>query len=87
MRFAPDLAVEVLSPSTARINRGRKRDLLARHRVPEYWIADPDTRSLEVSLLRSGRYDAPMLVRTGQYESATQPGLVVSIEPLFTWLD
>jgi len=86
VRFAPDLAVEVLSPSTARIDRGRKRDLLARHRVPEYWIANPDTRSLEVSLLRGERYGAPVVVRSGEYESVTQPGLVVSIEPLFVWL-
>ena len=35
VRVRPDLAIEVLSPSTARIDRGRKRDLLARYRVPD----------------------------------------------------
>jgi Uma2 family endonuclease len=52
VRFAPDLAIEVLSPSTAGIDRGRKRDLLARYRVAEYWIVDPDRRQVEQYLLQ-----------------------------------
>ena len=38
---APDLVVEILSPSTAHRDRGIKLDLYARHGVREYWIADP----------------------------------------------
>ena len=38
---APDLVVEILSPSTAHRDRGVKLDLYARHGVPQYWIADP----------------------------------------------
>lgn len=41
------LAIEVLSPSTAREDRGRKRRLFARVGVPEYWIADVDQRVIE----------------------------------------
>src|SRR5262245_10109732 len=41
IRLTPDLAVEVLSRSTEMRDRGRKMQLLARFRVPEYWIADP----------------------------------------------
>ena len=37
---APDLVVEILSPSTARLDRGRKMDAYARFGVREYWIAD-----------------------------------------------
>jgi Uma2 family endonuclease len=40
------LAIEVLSPSSRHIDRGRKR-LLHQRRVPEYWIVDIDTRSIE----------------------------------------
>jgi Uma2 family endonuclease len=85
VRFPPDLAIEVLSPSTQRIDRGRKSELLARHHVPEYWIVDPDGRSLEVRLEAGGRYGAPVTLTAGRYESATQPGLAVEIEPLFVW--
>jgi Uma2 family endonuclease len=41
------LAVEVLSPSTARVDRGRKREYYQRIGALEYWIVDPDTRSVE----------------------------------------
>jgi Uma2 family endonuclease len=44
----PDLIVEVLSPSTAERDRKVKRDRYAHFGVPEYWIVDPDGRSVEV---------------------------------------
>ncbi len=47
-RVPPDLAVEILSKSTARNDRGRKRQLLARHGVREYWLVDPDAVAVEV---------------------------------------
>ena len=41
------LAVEVLSPSTARADRHVKRRRYQRHGIPEYWIVDLDARLLE----------------------------------------
>jgi Uma2 family endonuclease len=41
------LAVEVVSPSTARADRGAKRQLYQRAGVPEYWIVDLDSRLVE----------------------------------------
>jgi Uma2 family endonuclease len=41
------LAIEVLSPSTARSDRQKKRALYQRERVPEYWIVDLDARIVE----------------------------------------
>lgn len=41
------LAVEILSPSTARADRHVKRRLYQRERVPEYWIVDVDARLVE----------------------------------------
>ncbi len=41
------LAVEVLSPSTARTDRTRKRALYQRTDVGEYWIVDADARVVE----------------------------------------
>ena len=41
------LVVEVLSPSTARLDRNKKRRLFQRERVPEYWIVDVDARVIE----------------------------------------
>lgn len=41
------LAVEVLSPSTARTDRQRKRAIYQSEAVPEYWIVDADARLIE----------------------------------------
>jgi Uma2 family endonuclease len=41
------LAIEVLSPSTARADRTIKRRRFQRARIPEYWIVDPDARVIE----------------------------------------
>jgi Uma2 family endonuclease len=54
-RGAPDLAIEILSSATAANDRGRKRALLARHGVREYWLVDPDARTIEIFSLRLER--------------------------------
>jgi Uma2 family endonuclease len=53
---APTLAVEILSPSTAAIDRGRKRRLYARYGVPYLWFVDPIARNIEALTLRDGEY-------------------------------
>lgn len=45
--LAPDWVCEVLSPSTARVDRGLKLPLYARRRVQHVWIVDPLARVLE----------------------------------------
>ncbi|WP_193769094.1 Uma2 family endonuclease [Metasolibacillus meyeri] len=53
----PDLIVEVLSPSTARKDKGDKKTLYEKHGVKEYWIIDPVAKSIEVYLLKDDRYE------------------------------
>ena len=53
---APDLVVEILSPSTAKNDRGYKKDVYEACGVPEYWIVDASQRSIEVYLLQGKRY-------------------------------
>lgn len=53
---APDLVVEVLSPKTARNDRGFKKDAYERHGVREYWIVSPAERTIEQYVLRDGRF-------------------------------
>ena len=54
LRGAPDLIVEILSPSTAGRDRSVKRDLYLQHAVAEYWIVDRDARAVEVWRLAGG---------------------------------
>ena len=53
---APDLAVEVLSPTTARNDRGHKKDAYEKYGVREYWIVSPGDRSVEQYALEDGRF-------------------------------
>lgn len=53
---APDLVVEVLSPSTAKDDRTRKKEVYEACGVPEYWLVGPTDKSIEVYLLESGKY-------------------------------
>ncbi len=53
---APDLVAEILSPSTAERELIAKRDLYAEHGVKEYWIIDPEARTLTQMTLEGTRY-------------------------------
>jgi len=53
---APDLVVEVLSPSTAKVDRLQKYEAYEQHGVSEYWIVDPAHHVIEVWNLIDGRY-------------------------------
>lgn len=53
---APTLAIEVLSPSTARVDRQTKKQLFERYGIPWYWIVDTDARCIDVFHAVSGTY-------------------------------
>jgi Uma2 family endonuclease len=48
LKGPPDLVIEVLSPGTARRDRGLKQRLYARRGVSQYWIVDPEADAVEV---------------------------------------
>lgn len=52
----PDLCVEILSPSTARLDKTIKFNAYERAGVSEYWIIDPAIESVEVWTLKNGEY-------------------------------
>ena len=53
---APTLAIEILSPSTAVVDRTTKRALYARYGVPWLWLVDPEAQSIHTHGLRAGEY-------------------------------
>ena len=69
---APDLAVEVLSPGTARQDRGEKLALYAEAGVREYWIADYLERQIEFLTNEDGRWIV-VLPKGGIYRSRVLP--------------
>ena len=56
LALAPDWVAEILSPSTARLDRVKKLGVYARERVAHIWLLDPATRILEVMALEAGRW-------------------------------
>jgi Uma2 family endonuclease len=52
----PELAVEVISPSSRRYDRITKLEYYASIGTPEYWIVDPELRTVERLVLRRGHY-------------------------------
>ena len=81
----PELAVEVLSPSSRRIDRVLKRERYERAGTPAYWIVDPDGHRLLACELRDGRYDEVAHVGPGATWTATIP-FTVSLTP-GVWAD
>jgi Uma2 family endonuclease len=76
------LAIEVLSPSTARADRTVKRRRFQRARIPEYWIVDPDARVIERWRPDDERPEILSDRITWQPEGATGP-LTIELPPLF----
>lgn len=56
---APDLIIEILSPSTRQHDRLTKFNLYQKAGVQEYWIVDPDEKTVIVMTLEEGQYHAP----------------------------
>jgi Uma2 family endonuclease len=79
---APELLIEVLSPSTASLDRGRKLKAYEASGVREYWIVDRDARTVEVHGF--GRSPKLRVLQTGQsFQSDVLPGLTVRVNEVF----
>ncbi len=84
---SPDIVVEVLSPSTRGIDLVRKMALYARSGVPEYWIADPDQRTMVMNVLHGEEYVPVEPDAEGWLASSTLSGLRVDPVEVFSGLD
>jgi Uma2 family endonuclease len=73
---APDFVVEILSGSTAHLDRGHKRKIYARTGVKELWFVDPNLKEIEVfDLKRSPDTPSATFSSTDKFTSALFPGL------------
>lgn len=84
VRGAPDLVVEILSPTTAARDRGIKLKAYARFGVKEYWIVDPDEQAVEVYRLTPEGYElAQTFPSNGTLTSPLLPGLALPVGSVF----
>jgi len=84
MKFPPpDFIAEVLSPSTENTDRTDKFIDYAAHAVGEYWIIDPAEETIEKYVLKIGRYELSLKVRTGMIHSDMIAGFKIPVRAIF----
>jgi len=82
LRGAPDLVVEVLSPSTAKHDRSTKFQAYQQHGVTEYWIVDPVHETLEVWQLEGKRFNFLSALSSGDTFTSLPLGEDVAVNDL-----
>ena len=80
---APDLIVEVLSPSSARHDKLVKFNVYQRAGVREYWIVDPDSKTVAVYLLEGGRFVASAYGETDTLPVSVLEGCGINLAEVF----
>lgn len=84
MKFpAPDFVAEVLSPSTAKNDRGVKFEDYAAHGVGEYWLVDPEAERIEKSVLAGESFTPAGVVHEGTISSAVIAGFEIPVMAVF----
>ena len=84
IRGAPDLVVEILSPSTAGRDRTVKRTIYAGCKVKEYWQVDTDAKTVMVLLLGKEGYEVAGIYGEGQtLTSPTLEGFTLNLNEIF----
>jgi Uma2 family endonuclease len=83
LKVAPDLVVEILSPSTASHDRGEKRAIYERSGVREYWLVDSRAREIVVLTSRAGRFDTGQVYGEGAIlRSEVLSGLEIDVRSI-----
>ena len=81
---APDLVVEVLSPSTAAYERARKLLIYAEAGVPNFWFLDPQAKTVEVLKLQGNKYFVDTILAGDQVLTCDLfPGWQLPLRDLF----
>jgi len=84
--IAPDLVIEILSPSTAYYDLKHKKEVYYQSGVQEYWIVDPADESIEIMVRDKEYYRTESLLRkTGVLQSPMFPGFSMKVEEVFVF--
>jgi Uma2 family endonuclease len=81
---APDFIVEILSPSNVQHDLIIKFDLYRRSGVREYWIVDPEAKTVQGFVLQGGMYVAHMYDGNASASVTVLPGCEINLSDVFT---
>ncbi|MDR1249618.1 MAG: Uma2 family endonuclease [Treponema sp.] len=82
-RGAPDLVVEILSPSNFAEEMVRKFNLYMKAGVREYWIVAPSSKTVQSFVLQNGAYTGTVYDSSVSLPSAALEGLSISLDDVF----
>ena len=80
---APDLVIEILSPSTARIDMLKKFHAYLKAEVLEYWIVDPEGKTIDVFKLENGEYVGSEYIKDAVVKSHVLEGCEIKLVDVF----
>ena len=80
---APDMVIEILSPSTAWRDKVTKYNQYLKAGVKEYWIVDPAEKTVVVNILKGGAYEAKAYRETDEAPVFVLEGCVIKLSEVF----
>jgi Uma2 family endonuclease len=80
---APDMVVEIVSPSTASYDKVRKFNHYQKAGIREYWIVEPESRTVLVCILGDGQYVLKTYDDTGVAPVTVLPGCEIDLREVF----
>ncbi|MHB8482278.1 MAG: Uma2 family endonuclease [Nitrospiria bacterium] len=81
---SPELVIEILSPSTASRDIGIKKRLYEKYGVAEYWVVDPDRKTVSVFTLVNEKFSNSHQFSVKDKLASDQiPGLQISLSSIF----
>lgn len=87
---APDLAIEILSPSTSRVDKVKKLNLYQEHGIREYWIVDPTNQTIDRFSLDESTGKYKQVEYFGRSDTITPvifPDFTLKLDEVFPPLD
>ena len=83
LRSAPDLLIEVLSPSENKRRKQAKLDDYAKIGVPEVWIVSPEAEIIDILLLKDGRYELDRFANEGELRPTRFSDVAISVAEMW----
>ena len=80
---APDMAIEILSPSNRKHDTVRKLNKYLQTGVHEYWMVDPDAQTVKVCILKGGNYDTKDYADTDIIPVHVLDGCTIDMQEVF----